>query len=75
MEMDPHPLGSLVIVNLRRDQLWAVAQAYDADPDLTERNFCEDLAAGKFNTAITFPADRVDTPWNADGISFNGGGR
>jgi hypothetical protein len=66
MEMASHPLESLVNVELRRDELWAVAQGY-------ERNFYEDLAAGRSNGAITFPDGRSATSWNLDGIPFNGG--
>jgi hypothetical protein len=60
-------------VELRRDQLWEVAQAYDAVTHLTEESFCKDLAAGRFNNSTIFPADRVATSWNLDDISFSGG--
>ena len=60
-------------MELRRDQLWEVAQAYDAVTHLTEESFCKDLAAGRFNNSIIFPADRAATSWNLDDISFNGG--
>jgi hypothetical protein len=47
--------------------------SYDAVTYLTEESFCKDLAAGRFNNSIIFPADRVATSWKLDDISFNGG--
>jgi hypothetical protein len=40
------------------------------DENASERNCCDDLAAGRFEAAITFPTGRDATSWNLDDSTF-----
>jgi hypothetical protein len=65
--LPPNLLDSIAKAKQYADDLWAVAVCYDEDPALSEKNSCEDLAAGKFEADITFPTGRDATcSWNLE---------
>jgi hypothetical protein len=70
MEAPPHLLESLAKVKQYEVDLLAVGTRYEEDERYSPKNFCDDLAAGKFEAAISFPNGRDGTSWNLDDSTF-----